>query len=234
MTTLTHRKKRDYYSFVSTLFLPKGLDGKAFSIKESWLPFSGDNQQLILLYKHRLPEVFPALNEKSYAAIGPSLDFYAIKKDVDIQSNLFRFRPHAFEAYEADGEDLSITGLTPKIRESDLENRIIIETHNQAESIRVLNELLIIIENALSDEQINVPSAIDNMKLRNRVSHLLSTYPFLPFVIFKQLPKLSVLYLSGFINDVKTVYAFIRPKKGEISIDETWIANEHKVKVVEA
>lgn len=233
-----HRKKRGYYSFVSTLFFNKNSEGQIFDINQSWLPFIEDvdtkknRKQKEMFKKHFNLDIFPALNEKSYTALGAYLEIYASKNDLSTQSNLFRFRPHALDTYENEDEDASISELITRIRDRSLEDRIVIETHNQAESIQVLEELLQIMENALKREGIEIPEEITNMKLRHRVSVILGDNPFLAYVIFKELPSLSILYVSGFVYGVKSIFAFIRPQKEEIVIDNTWISNEHIVTVV--
>lgn len=231
---MSYRKKRGFYSFVSTLLLPKKSHGATFNIRQSWLPLVSESneKQIGLLQKYRTLDVFPVLNERSYTSIAASLDLYALSRGLDTQSNLFRFRPIALNDYEEEGEDASITELLTRIREPSLEDRVVIESHNQSESVHVLEGLLVIMQEALKKENINIPSAIHNMKLRNRVSTLLGNNPFLAYIIFDRLPNLSILYISGYVNEIKSTFAFIRPNPSEIIIDEAWVFNEHIVEVV--
>lgn len=230
------QKKRGYYSFVSTLFVPQGNRGKKYNIKHSWLPLlSEDNDpQLELISKTKAFKnrtVFPALNEKSHAAIAAILDLYAIEKNLDSQSTLFRFRPNAFDKYEEEGEDATIIELRTRIRDRSLTERAVIESHNQSESIGVLEDMLTLMEGSLKQEGITTEKSLQNSQLRYRVSALLSTYPFLAFALFDQLPKLCVLYVSGEISGVKSVYALIRHAGGKLVIDESWAINERLVHV---
>lgn len=229
---MKHRKKRGYYSFISTLFFPKDSQGQFFNINQNWLPLATNKTQHELLKKYKKDSsVFPVLSEKSHTAIAASLELYALDNNVGTQSNLIRFRPNVLDTYEEDGENASITNLLTRIRDRSLHDRVIVESHNQAEAMHVLEDLLVIIENALDAEGITLSASELSAKTRYKVPMLLGKYPFLAFVIFDALPELSILYVSGFINDVKCVYAFIRPKPNEIEIDEEWISNEHIVRV---
>lgn len=231
-----NRKKRGYYPFVSTLFVPKSNRGKIYNIKNSWLPITDSDLQFDLIseteaFKKRA--VFPALNEKNHAAIAVMLDLYAVEESLESQSTLFRFRPHAFDQYEEDGEeDASINQLRTRIRSYSLSDRVVIESHNQSESVDVLNEMLTLMENMLGHAGIPLADNLKNTQMRYRVSALLATYPFLAFALFDHLPQLNVLYMSGEIRGVRSVYALVRPAGGELLIDESWMINDRIMQVV--
>ena len=235
-----NHKMKGYYSFVATLFSDQKHKGAVFNINQSWLPLTHDNKQLKLIDKYKDSSLIPVLSERSYMQIILSLSRYAKRHNWLMQSVLVRVRPHAFDELSEEIKTIkpevkspySITAIKPLIRAANIQERTVIEAHNQSERLEILEELDKIIFHYLHKEGLYADDDIVDHQARVKVSTLLSRYPFLVYAIFKHLPKLNVLYYTTNMENKTIVTSMIRLNNADCIIDEKWRHAEQVMDVV--
>lgn len=223
------------YSAISTVFAPLKDKGKRFSVYASWLPLVDINNSdaLALLNQHYTPYVFACLDEPSFTAMAAAIELYALENKLFAQSQKLILTPfdktaNVNNANSGELDEQTAVDLA-QFNENGKSN---IDCSCPLESIQVISLINRLCLHALQRQGIPISKELDNTKLRKRANELLTHYPFLSYVIFALLPRLSLLRYQGEVLGLSVKIVYLRGTPSELSIDDDWQIKPDQANIV--
>lgn len=233
-TTVSRRK----YNIGGCFTLVANLVAKAdrpnpeqpVSLLQSWLPLS-DKMPKNAFTTYRHPGVIPALSDRAYLRLAPSIDAYANERGWDVQPIIYFYRPTSLD--DLLGEDGKINTLSAVMRPFPTEERILIDATIQTEAQSVMRDLIDMCIDVLDEANLYVPEYVQQSSSSRLVlNELLADMPFLVHHLFKRLPKLQVLRHRGRVNGRNDSIYHVRYSRDAIrDMDKDRLMRPHVINV---
>lgn len=185
------------------------------SLALSWLPLSAYKLPKNAWTTYRHPGVVPALAERPFRRLSPSIDAYAAERNWDVQPVMYFYRPPVLN--KLIGEEGKIKDVPVLMRTIATKDRFMVDATVQTETQGVIRDLLDICVDVLEEASLVEPAYLqDDFHPRVALNQLLSDFPFLVHHIFKTLPNLYILRHRGRVNGREDTVHHVRYEREAI------------------
>ena len=185
------------------------------SLAQCWLPLSAYRLPKNQYTTYRHPGIVPALAERTFRRVSPSIDAYAAERGWDVQPVMYFYRPPALNALI--GEEGKIKDMPLLMRTIPTVKRFMIDATSQTETQSVIRDLVDICAKVLEEAAIAEPPYLqEEFHPRVALNQLLSDFPFLVHHIFKALPNLYILRHRARVNGREDTIHHVRYEREAI------------------